>query len=85
VYLAGIGKGAQGLLFQVKTGEYSPFRGVVYMKTPKKEETMVVLYECQICGNIVEGRPGEWCSECGGHRAIFKRITPKDYQLSLAS
>jgi rubrerythrin len=46
---------------------------------------MLIVYECQICGNIVEGRPDEWCSECGGHRIIFKRITLKDRQLSIAS
>jgi hypothetical protein len=44
---------------------------------------MIVFYECQICGNIVEGRPDEWCSDCGGHRIIFKRIYPD--MLSIAS
>jgi DNA-directed RNA polymerase subunit RPC12/RpoP len=46
---------------------------------------MKVIYECQICGNIVQDRPDEWCVECGGHRIIFKRITLSDCELSLAS
>jgi DNA-directed RNA polymerase subunit RPC12/RpoP len=46
---------------------------------------MKTVYECQICKNIVEGRPDEWCRECGGHRIIFKRITFQDDKLSLAS
>jgi rubrerythrin len=46
---------------------------------------MKEVYECQICGNIVEGRPAEWCSECGGHRIIFKRITLQNPAISLAS
>jgi len=55
------------------------------MKMLKKEELMKTVYECQICGNIVEGRPDEWCLKCGGHRIIFKRITLKDHELSIAS
>jgi rubrerythrin len=47
---------------------------------------MKTIYECQICGHIVEGRPDEWCLICGGHRAIFKRITiGNPAELSLAS
>jgi rubrerythrin len=46
---------------------------------------MKTVYKCQICGNIVEGRPDEWCPICGGHRIIFKRIILDDEELTLAS
>jgi rubrerythrin len=46
---------------------------------------MKTIFECQICGNIVEGCPDEWCAKCGGHRIIFKRITLQDHEFSLAS
>jgi rubrerythrin len=44
-----------------------------------------MIYECQICGYTVSGRPDEWCPVCGGHRAIFKRITNEDQELFMAS
>lgn len=44
---------------------------------------MQVIYQCQICKEIVEERPPEWCGICGGHRIIVKRLTLSEDRLEL--